>query len=367
MFLQKWVRELVALSIVLILSLSTFALAQQQPGRLIPPPAQTPSPQPSQTPSPEPQNEPSPQPQPSPAEPQATPSQEATPAQAAPAQATSAQPMPVLWREPSDIASRNLYLGPGGEDMKPDLTKVTFIRQEPRGHTTKYRVRDGQGRVWVVKLGNEAQSETVASHLVWAAGYFTDIDYFVPEVKIEGKGTVKNVRFEARPKQIKRFDQEWDWDNNPFAGTNELQGLKVFMVLLNNWDLKTANNRVLLVHNEATNSDELRYIISDLGATFGKTGNFITHNRNQPGAYAATKLIKRIEGDHIIFDFRATHDQMLRNVTVAQAKWLGTLLSQLSDQQIGDAFRAANYSPDEIQILTKSVRSRIDELVNLPG
>src|SRR3989449_8139275 len=182
---------------------------------------------------------------------------------------------PVLWREPTDIASRNLFMGPGGEAMKPDLSKVIFIRQEPTGHTTKYRVRDGQGHVWVVKLGNEAQPETAASRLVWAADYFTDITYFVPEVKIEGKGTVKNVRFEARPEQIKRFDEEWDWDENPFKGTPQLQGLKVMMVLLNNWDLKTANNRVLLVRDE-TGVDELRYIVSDLGATFGKTGNNIT-------------------------------------------------------------------------------------------
>src|SRR5882672_2998709 len=62
----------------------------------------------------------------------------------------------VLWREPSDIASRDLFLGPGGESMRPDLSHVTLIKQEIGGHTTKYRVRDGQGREWVAKLGNEA-------------------------------------------------------------------------------------------------------------------------------------------------------------------------------------------------------------------
>ena len=281
------------------------------------------------------------------------------------------EPLPegtaVLWREPTDIASRDLFLGPGGEEMKPDLSKVTFIKEEHTGHSIKYRVQDGQGRVWVLKMSNEAQSETVASRLVWAAGYYTDVTYYVPEVNVEGKGTVKNVRFEARPKDIKRFDDEWDWDNNPFAGTPELQGLKVMMVLLNNWDLKTANNRVVLVHDDASGTNELRYIISDLGATLGKTGNFITHNRNKPQDYVKTKLIKRIEGDQIVFDFHATHDQILRNVTVTQAKWLGTLLSQLSDQQLSDAFRAANYSPEEIQMLTQSLRARIDELAKLPG
>jgi hypothetical protein len=273
----------------------------------------------------------------------------------------------VLWREPADLASRDLFLGPGGEAMKPDLSHVTFIKDENGGHTPKYRVRDGQGREWVIKLGNEAQSETAASRLVWAAGYYTDITYFVPEVKVEGKGTMKNARFEARPKDVKRYDVEWDWNSNPFAGKSELQGLKVLAVILNDWDLKSANNRVLLVHNDASNTDELRYIISDLGATLGKTGNSITHNRNSPKDYAHSKLVKKVEGDKIVFDFHATHDDILSNVTVADAKWLGQILSQLSDQQISDAFRAANYSADEIDVLTRTFRARVDELANLPG
>jgi len=269
----------------------------------------------------------------------------------------------VLWREPTDIASRDLFLGPGGEAMKPDLSHVTFIGVQATGHTKKWRVRDGSGNEWVVKFGNEAQPETAASRLVWAAGYYTDIDYFVPEVKIEGKGTARDVRFEARPKTIKRYDTEWDWDDNPFKGTNELQGLKVLMVLLNNWDLKNANHRILLMKDE----NELRYIVSDLGVAFGKTGNSITHNRNRPEEFVKTKFVKNVDGNNILFDFHATHDQMLRNVSVGQAKWIGNILSQLSDQQIGDAFRAANYSPEEIEMLTKSVRARINELVSLPG
>jgi hypothetical protein len=273
----------------------------------------------------------------------------------------------VLWREPTDLATRNLFLGPGGEEMKPDLSNVTFIKDQTGGHTTKYRVRDGQGREWVAKLGNEAQSETAASRLVWAAGYYTDITYFIPEVKVEGKGTLKNVRFEARPKDVKRFDVEWDWESNPFHGKPELQGLKVLAVLLNDWDLKTANNRVLLVHDDTSGADELHYIISDLGATLGKTGNAITHNRNSPKDYAHSKLVKKVEGDKIVFDFHATHDNILSNVTVSDAKWIGQILSRLSDQQISDAFKAANYSTEEVDVLTRTFRARIDELANLPG
>ena len=269
----------------------------------------------------------------------------------------------VLWREPTDIASRDLFLGPGGEAMKPDLSSVTFIKVETGGHTKKWRVRDGSGNEWVVKFGNEAQPETAASRLVWAAGYYTDIDYFVPEVKIEGKGTARDVRFEARPKTIKRYDKEWDWDDNPFRGKSELQGLKVLMVLLNNWDLKNSNHRILFIKDD----NELRYVVSDLGVAFGKTGNMITHNRNRPDDYVKTKFIKNVDGGNVLFDFHATHDKMLGNVTVTQARWIGQILAQLSDKQISDAFRAANYTPEEIDILTKTVRARIEELANLRG
>jgi hypothetical protein len=37
---------------------------------------------------------------------------------------------PVFWRNPTDIASRNLLLGPGGTSMRPDLSEITFIKEE---------------------------------------------------------------------------------------------------------------------------------------------------------------------------------------------------------------------------------------------
>src|SRR6266550_731481 len=275
---------------------------------------------------------------------------------------------PVLWREPTDIASRDLMMGPGGEAMKPDLSKVTLIREEPKtGYSVKYRVHDGAGQEWVVKVGEESQAETAASRLVWAAGYFTDITYLAPLVNIEGKGTVENARFEARPKDVKRYDEEWDWEKNPFAGSQELQGLKVLMVMLNNWDLKNSNNRIIAPRDQTSGATELRYVVSDLGATFGKTGNFVTHDRNRPTEYAKSKFVTKVEGNTVKFGYDGKNTGILRSITVAQAKWLGNLMSQLSDQQIGDAFRAANYKPADIELLTRSVRSRINELVNLPG
>lgn len=269
---------------------------------------------------------------------------------------------PVLWRAPADIESRNLLLGAGGEAMKPDLSRVTFIEEKKGGWSTKYRVRDGKGVEWVAKLSKEAQPETASNRLVWAAGYETEIVYLVPELEIVGKGVFKNVKLEARPKDVKRAGF-WPWEGNPFTGKPEFQGLKIMMVLLNNWDMKDDNNAILATKG-ATNS-ERRYIISDLGATFGKTGGVISRSRNKPSDYVKSEFVKGIKGNLIDFNYGGKNGKVFDNITVADAKWLANWLSRLSDDQIRDAFRAANYPSDEVEMLAGAVRSRINTLVNI--
>jgi hypothetical protein len=271
---------------------------------------------------------------------------------------------PILWQEPGDISSRDLYLGPGGEAMKPDLSKVIFIEEKTGGYSKKYRVRDGAGREWVAKLSKEAQPETAATRIVWAIGYNAEICYLAPQVTIEGKGTFENVKFEARPENIERAEM-WSWDKNPFAGTREFQGLKVLMVLLENWDIKDDNNKILMVRNEQTGQSELRYIVSDLGATFGKTGGFISRSRNEPADFVKAKFINGVKGGMVDFRYSGKRGDLFTNISVEQARWVGELLAKLSDKQISDSFRAANYSPEEIQMLTEALKNRIAELMSL--
>src|SRR5205814_9857728 len=49
----------------------------------------------------------------------------------------------VLWQEPTDITPRDLFLGSGGAEMKPDLSHVVFLRDETRSYSKRYRVCDG--------------------------------------------------------------------------------------------------------------------------------------------------------------------------------------------------------------------------------
>ena len=269
---------------------------------------------------------------------------------------------PVMWK-PVKIQQQNLYFGPGGKGMQPNLKRITLIRKEKGGNNLKYRIKDGSGRIWVAKIADESQPETAAVRLLWGIGYLTEINYLAPNLTIPGKGKFKNVRLEARPTSIDRQDR-WSWTDNPFVGTKELQGLKIMMALINNWDLKDGNNIILQT------GQEQQYVISDLGSAFGKLAplNVPVLNRfgrsvNRPDHFAKSEFIKGIENDgDLDFAYKGKAKDLFDKISPEEGLWLANLLNQLSDKQISDAFRAANYTPREIKMLTRAVRGRIGGL-----
>jgi hypothetical protein len=275
---------------------------------------------------------------------------------------------PVLW-EPVAVSRQDLYWGSGGKAMQPDLSRgVTFIKEEKGGHNKKYRIKDSAGRVWVAKLGREAQPETAAVRLMSAIGYKTEINYLVPSLTIPGKGTFRNVRLEARPEHIERLEN-WKWKDNPFIGTNELQGLKIMMVFLNNWDIVDVQNKILLVDRSDRRGKQVQYIISDLGSTFGKLGNNnfpiiyrLGRKTNNPPKYLNSSFVKGTELGLVKLAYKGKNRGLFKNISIINARWLADLLLQLSDKQIEDAFRAANYTPSQITILRQGVKNRIEQL-----
>jgi len=272
---------------------------------------------------------------------------------------TASQDM--LWT-PVDVSQQDLYLGPGGTAMLPDLSKITFLKEEKGGYSKKFRIKDGAGNTWVAKVGNEAQPETSAVRLLSAIGYKTEINYLVPNLTIPGKGSFTNVRLEARPRDVDRGKQ-WYWGKTPFEGTHQMKGLMLMMAFLNNWDMKSANNVILKENGQR------QYVISDLGVSFGKTGSNslplfwrIGRSRNNPGDYAKSTFISSVKGNRVKVRFNGKNRSRMDNFTRADARWLADLLTQLSDRQISDAFRAANYSPSDVDLLSRAVRRRISEL-----
>jgi hypothetical protein len=292
----------------------------------------------------------------------------------------------VLWREPVDIESRNLYYGPGGAAHVPGGS-FTFEQEDMNGSNPKFDVADQDSVKWRVKLGEEARPEVVASRLIWAVGYFANEDYFMPVLHVQNMlrlkrgqnlvspdGTVHNVRLKRHLKGEKKIGM-WLWANNPFTNTRELYGLRVLMAVINNWDLKDSNNSIYQVHGD---HPEQQYIVSDLGSSFGSSGlNWFQKGNLED--YSRSKLIAKRSPEFIDFNVpsaprvnvfinvpEATRRMKLcwigHHIPIADVKWIARLLAQLSPEQIRDAFRAANYLPEQVEAYSRVLEQRIAAL-----
>ena len=307
----------------------------------------------------------------------------------------TAQGPAVLWRNPTDIASRDLFYGPGGEKHRPH-GPFTFIKEDLDGTNPKFVVRGGDDVKWKVKLGEEARPETVATRLVWAAGYFTDEDYFLPDLQVaemphrlhRGQklvgpdGSMHNVRLKRYLKGEEKLGN-WQWRVDPFTNTRELNGLRVAMALLNNWDLKDENNKVLEYDHHGEGPEQI-YEVSDLGASFGTTGRRRSRavSKGNLQSYSRSQFITKVTPEFVDFKTPSRPSFVLmvnpreyisrvhlewigRHIPRGDARWLGELLARLSPEQIRAAFRAAGYSPQEIEGFSKVVEGRITELTQL--
>ncbi len=274
----------------------------------------------------------------------------------------------IMWEPVNE--RRDLFWGPGGREMEPDLRSVTFVKKESGGHNTKYRIKDGSGRTWIAKLGREARPETAAVRLLWGLGYKNEINYLVPRLTIPGKGTYTNVRLELRPDNVDRIG-EWKWRNNPFVETPEFKGLKIMQVFMTNWDVLDKQNEILKV--DTPNGVEYHYIVSDLGRTFGKYGNNnlpifyrLGRRTGDPKSWSKASFVKGVEKDgRIKWAVKGKNRGIYKDITIADAAWLLGRLKSLDERQLNDAFRAGNYSPAEADMYVKAVKRRINELESL--
>jgi hypothetical protein len=308
--------------------------------------------------------------------------------------------VPIIWLDPGDISKRDLRYGPGSAELAPSAP-FTYVGEESTGESPKFRVTDARGDAWVVKLGVEAQAETVATRLMWSVGYFADEAYYFDRVEIknlpslsrgqnfvESKSFVRGARFEPKRKNVDR-GINWDWEENPFLKSRELDGLKVIMVLLANYDTRLLNNKVLTLQNPSTGAWEARYVATDVGATFGKVGGLGSkRSKNSLSDYRENKFVLGVDNGLVKFDYQtkpkgmgkfasffkpsyrssqAKKERAMTNITVENARWIGSLLARLSDDQLRDAFRAANYDVPTMEGFIQILRERINQLIRLGG
>lgn len=297
----------------------------------------------------------------------------------------------VMWRDPGEVASLDMVHGPGGAGSAPE-TPFTFAQEHSTGSQPCVSVTDARGRRWRVKWGNEVRSENFAVRLAWACGYFAETTYFVPAGRVEGTadlqrargciaedGSFTEARFELDDPDVRKMFEEhsWAWNDNPFLGTHQLNGLKILVMLLSNWDTKDrrdvarGSNTAIFEQRVSRWRREAHYLITDWGGSMGRWGgNIVTRGRWDPAGFAAQtpEFITAVDAGTVQFGYvgQRTAD-VAEDISVEDAAWLFAYLGRVTDAQLGQALEASGASTEEIEQFTRALRERITQLGRAAG
>lgn len=291
----------------------------------------------------------------------------------------------LLWQEPGNITIANWIWGPGGEARAPKAP-FEFLEEDFKGTNPKIKVRDAKADHWTVKFGGEDHGEVFAGRFLFAMGYLAQANYFVRNGVVNGVHGLKRAkpflgkhgefayaRFKLHEsKKVTLVEGvDWSWTDNPFVGTHELNGLKVLMMLMSNWDAKDCrdgkgSNTAVYAKNSVAGM-QLQYAFDDWGATFGRWGGFFSRDKWSPQGYTdQTRSFVHSDGEIIRWGYHGKHNaDITSGIRIEDVQWLLRYLSGVTDEQLRAGLQASGASPLETDAYARSIRERISQLQHL--
>lgn len=270
-------------------------------------------------------------------------------------------PIAQLWVEPG-VGRRDLTLGAGQLGPRPTAgATYTVLERDTAGFSITYDVKDAAGHEWNVKIGPEAQTEVVASRIVWGLGYHQAPSHFVERWKAieDGRAQLRGgARFRPRG-TILDDTGPWAWRDNPFIGTQPFRGLLVLMMLLNSTDLKDDNNEVYDLTGAREGASRW-YVVKDIGASLGETGR-MEPRRGYIDGFEREPFIVGVEDGRVEFGFRGRHQDLLEAITVDDVRWMCERVLKLTDRQWRDAFAAGGYTPEITARYVARIKQKAEE------
>jgi hypothetical protein len=289
----------------------------------------------------------------------------------------------ILWNDPKPAMLADWIWGPGGEALAP-RPPFRFIKENLGGTNPKIDVVDARGAMWIVKFGSEVRTETFSARLLNAVGYVTEPIYFVPKGIVTGvhdlkrakpfvskDGQFSTARFKLRDDSRLSYADEfqWSWIDNPFLGSHELNGLKILMMLLSNWDAKDArdgdgsNTAVFL--QPGSQPPTYLYSFTDWGASLGSWGGFFKRDKWDVSAYErqTRNFVTGVQNGNITWGYDGKHRHDIADgITISDVRWLLPYLSRITDKELRAGFVASGATAATAERFTRSLRSRIAQM-----
>jgi hypothetical protein len=291
-----------------------------------------------------------------------------------------------IWRDPTEADLADLRFGPGGADGVP-APPFVFVSEHLTGSQPCVSVVDARGRRWRVKWGHEAKPESFAVRFAWACGYFAEVTHFVERGTIEEvttlsrarnciapDGSFTEARFELEDRSVRMlFDEHsWAWDDNPFLGTPQLNGLKIVTMLLSNWDTKDrrdvarGSNTAIFEHRTSRRGREARYLITDWGGAMGRWGSTVVSRGrwDVEGFEAQTeKFVVEVRDGFVSFGYQGQRSsEIARGITVHDAAWFYAIARRLSEEALRDGLIACGATEEEATRFARALRERIRQI-----
>lgn len=292
---------------------------------------------------------------------------------------------PVLWADPGRVEAIDFSVGAGGPNLAPK-PPFQFVREATGGTNPKVIVRDARNVEWRVKGGWEVRAETFVTRLVAALGYYAEPTYFFARGKIEGlqklsraagfvkaDGSFSYASFERIDPAAKFLEkEEWTWNKSSFAGTRELNGLKILVMLVSDWDNKDgregSGSNTSVLECRSGGSKQRVYFVNDWGQTmggWGRTGRFKTHTPWNCAEYRqqTDDFVAGVEGHLVTFGYLGKHTEDFKEgITVEDVGWLMQYLGRITDAQIRLGLLSSGASKEEEDCFTSALRNRIEQL-----
>jgi len=290
-----------------------------------------------------------------------------------------AAPNPVIWKNPGAVENLDFVGGPGSRAGAPKVP-FTFVEEDHGGTSPKVMVTDARGVLWSVKWGKEVGSETFASRMAWAAGYLVQPMYFVAHGKIQGvtdlkraknlirpDGSFDDARFQLRDPRLKFLrNNGWAWNDNPFVGTRELNGLKIIVMLTSNWDNKDSRDADRGSNTAIFESRTQQiYQVIDWGGSMGKWGGVMERSKWDSAGFASqsSEFIEKVKGAYVKWGYQGQHtSDATENISVADLRWLLQFISRIRDTQLRAGLVASGATPAEANVFAAALRSRINQM-----
>jgi hypothetical protein len=285
-----------------------------------------------------------------------------------------------VWRDPGAVERLDFGYGSGGKELAPE-PPFEFLKEDTSGTTRKIQVRDGRGRTWQVRFGAKAAPDVFVSRLAWALGYYTEPNYFVREGTVRGVHDLRRARrdvakdgsFGAARFQLRSSHPEflksvsWAWNDNPFRGTPQFQGLKILAMLVSEWDGKDLHQAAKLGSNTGIYRDGNHYLffVDDWGRSMGLWGSRLHRSTWDAGDYflQSKRFITQVHDGRVSFGWRGENRREIdSDITVADIRWLLRYLNRITDEQIRVGLRSSGATPDETDLYLRGLHIRIHEL-----